>query len=77
MISKPHFFIASFLAILFSVQSASTESRPNIVLVMVDDMGWSSIGCYGGMVETPTIDRLAKNGVRFNQFYNGARCCPT
>ncbi len=44
---------------------------------MVDDMGWSNIGCYGGMVETPNLDRLAKHGVRFNQFYNGARCCPT
>jgi arylsulfatase A-like enzyme len=77
MISKPYSFITALLAVLFFGQLASAESRPNIVLVMVDDMGWSSIGCYGGMVETPTIDRLAKNGVRFNQFYNGARCCPT
>ena len=77
MISKLYSFITALLAVLFFVPLASAESRPNIVLVMVDDMGWSSIGCYGGMVETPTIDRLAKNGVRFNQFYNGARCCPT
>lgn len=65
--------LALFVGSSFSV----AETRPNIVLVMVDDMGWSNIGCYGGMVETPTIDRLAKNGVRFNQFYNAARCCPT
>jgi len=50
---------------------------PNIVLILVDDMGWSNIGCYGGMVETPNLDKLAENGVRFSQFYNAARCCPT
>lgn len=57
--------------------SAKAETRPNIVLIMVDDMGWSNIGPYGGMVETPTLDRLARDGVRFDQFYNAARCCPT
>ncbi|MDA0348133.1 MAG: arylsulfatase [Verrucomicrobia bacterium] len=51
--------------------------RPNVVLILVDDMGWSNIGCYGGMVETPNLDRLARDGVRFDQFYNAARCCPT
>lgn len=51
--------------------------RPNIVLVMADDMGYSDIGCYGGEIETPTLDRLAKGGIRFTQFYNTARCCPT
>ncbi len=70
------------VAVLISVSclcqlSFAQESRTNIVLVMVDDMGWSNIGCYGGMIETPNLDRLAANGVRFNQFYNGARCCPT
>ena len=56
--------------------SAATE-RPNIVLIMVDDMGFSDLGCYGGEIETPHIDRLAANGVKFSQFYNSARCCPT
>ncbi|MFO7979742.1 MAG: arylsulfatase [Candidatus Aminicenantes bacterium] len=51
--------------------------RPNILLVMVDDMGFSDIGCYGGDVQTPTLDKLAAGGVRFSQFYNTARCCPT
>lgn len=51
--------------------------RPNIVLIMVDDMGWSDIGCYGGEIPTPRIDALAERGLRFNQFYNNARCCPT
>ena len=55
----------------------ASEIPPNIILILVDDMGWSSLGCYGGMVETPNIDKLASNGVRFNQFYNSARCCPT
>ncbi len=53
------------------------EDRPNIVLIMVDDMGWSDIGCYGGEIETPHIDHLAANGLRFTQFYNTGRCCPT
>ncbi len=51
--------------------------RPNIVLIMSDDMGYSDIGCYGGEIETPNLDALAKGGVRFTQFYNTARCCPT
>ena len=51
--------------------------RPNIILVMVDDMGFSDIGCYGGEIRTPYIDGLAAGGLRFTQFYNTARCCPT
>lgn len=51
--------------------------RPNIVLIMVDDMGFSDIGCYGGEINTPNLDRLAAGGLRFSQFYNTARCCPT
>lgn len=52
-------------------------TRPNIVLIMADDMGYTDIGCYGGEIATPNLDRLAKNGVRFTQFYNTSRCCPT
>jgi arylsulfatase A-like enzyme len=52
-------------------------SRPNILLILNDDMGYSDIGCYGGEVQTPNLDRLAANGLRFTQFYNTARCCPT
>lgn len=50
---------------------------PNIVVILVDDMGWSDVGAYGGEIETPHLDALAKGGVRFTQFYNTARCCPT
>ena len=56
---------------------AAPAPRPNIVLIMDDDMGFSDIGCYGGEVQTPHLDRLAANGIRFTQFYNTARCCPT
>lgn len=51
--------------------------RPNIVLILVDDMGFSDPGCYGGEIHTPNVDRLAADGLRFSQFYNGARCCQT
>lgn len=51
--------------------------KPNILLILNDDMGYSDIGCYGGEVETPNLDRLARNGIRFSQFYNTARCSPS
>ena len=58
-------------------EAAGNKSRPNIVLIMADDMGWSDAGCYGGEIQTPNIDRLAQEGLRFTQFYNCARCVPT
>lgn len=57
--------------------SGKTSERPNIVLIMSDDMGYSDIGCYGGEISTPNLDKLAEGGLRFTQFYNTARCCPT
>jgi arylsulfatase A-like enzyme len=62
-----------------TTQTTSTLSgkRPNIMLVLLDDMGYSDPGCYGGEIETPNIDRLANRGVRFTQFYNTGRCWPT
>ncbi|MBN1492067.1 MAG: arylsulfatase [Phycisphaerae bacterium] len=56
---------------------ASESPRPNIVLIMADDMGFSDLGCYGSEIATPNLDRLAGQGLRFTQFYNTARCCPT
>ncbi len=53
------------------------EKKPNILLVMVDDMGFSDLGCYGGEIDTPNVDKLAVNGLRYSQFYNTGRCCPT
>jgi arylsulfatase A-like enzyme len=54
-----------------------SAAKPNIILIMCDDMGFSDIGCYGGEVKTPHIDRLAKEGMRFTQFYNNAKCTTT
>ncbi|MCL4148901.1 UNVERIFIED_CONTAM: hypothetical protein GTU68_012981, partial [Idotea baltica] len=54
-----------------------TAARPNIVIVLVDDLGYSDIGCYGSEIETPNLDKLAEGGLRFTQFYNSGRCCPT
>lgn len=66
-----------YLADLVQAEPSMDEGRPNILLIMSDDMGFSDIGCYGGEIDTPNLDRLAKNGLRFSQFYNAARCCPT
>lgn len=70
------FYLLSVLFVLLSVQFYA-QKQPNIVLIMADDMGFSDIGCYGGEIKTPNLDELAENGVRFSQFYNNARCCPT
>ncbi|QDU41627.1 Arylsulfatase [Symmachiella dynata] len=56
---------------------ASAAERPNVLVILADDLGYSDIGCYGGEIETPNLDALAKNGLRFTQFYNTARCWPT
>ena len=58
-------------------RSARADNQPNILVILSDDMGYSDIGCYGGEIETPTLDQLARDGVRFTQFYNTGRCCPT
>src|ERR1051326_4103565 len=51
--------------------------RPNILIILADDMGYSDLGCYGSEIDTPNLDGLARDGLRFTQFYNTARCCPT
>jgi arylsulfatase len=63
--------------LLALVPTAEAAAPPNIVVILSDDMGFSDLGCYGGEIETPHLDRLAANGLRFTQFYNTARCCPT
>ena len=80
---RPHalFRISSYLIIclFFSLLAHSTQAgeQPNIIVILSDDMGYSDIGCYGSEIETPTLDRLAHDGIRFTQFYNTGRCCPT
>jgi arylsulfatase A-like enzyme len=56
---------------------AAATPKPNIIFILADDLGYSDLGCYGGEIETPQLDALAKGGVRFTQFYNTARCWPT
>ncbi len=55
---------------------AAPETRPNIVIILTDDLGFSDLGCYGSEIRTPNLDGLAASGIRFTQMYNGARCCP-
>src|SRR5215468_8574154 len=57
--------------------SAEVAGRPNVVLILADDLGYSDLGCYGGEIETPNLDRLAARGLRFSSFYNTARCSPS
>ena len=57
--------------------AAAADARPNIAVILVDDMGFSDIGCYGSEIPTPNLDKLAAGGLRFTQFYNTGRCCPT
>lgn len=57
--------------------AAEAGARPNIIVILSDDMGFSDLGCYGGEIQTPRLDALAAGGLRFTQFYNTARCCPT
>lgn len=56
---------------------AKAAPRPNIVVILADDMGYSDLGCYGGEIPTPVLNELASSGLRFTRFYNAARCCPT
>ncbi len=68
--------------LLFSVIAciapyAAASEQPNIIVILADDLGYSDLGCYGGEISTPNIDSMATGGVRFTQFYNSARCCPS
>ena len=65
------------LALGCTLVFAAEPRRPNVIIIMADDMGYSDLGCYGGEIATPNLDALARDGVRFTQFYNTARCCPT
>ena len=61
----------------FSQKSTSNPKRPNVIVILTDDMGYSDIGCFGSEIKTPNIDRLASTGLRFTHFYNTARCSPS
>jgi arylsulfatase len=71
------FLLSCLLGLAWCAGAAAAPAKPNIVVILVDDMGWSDLGCYGSEIPTPHLDALAQSGVRFTQFYNTARCCPT
>ena len=64
-------------AALPAAEPAKAAAKPNILIILVDDMGYSDIGCYGSEIKTPNIDRLAAGGMKFAQMYNTAKCYPT
>ncbi len=65
------------LVLICSLAVGAAPDKPNILIIVADDMGFSDIGCYGGEIQTPNLDRLASNGLRFTQFYNTTRCWPS
>ena len=69
--------MASALAPYSAAAGDEKQDKPNIVLIVADDMGWSDAGCYGGVINTPNIDSLASDGLRFNQFYVNPVCAPS
>ena len=73
--NKTRFHI--FFVSLFVILAQAKTEKPNFLVILVDDMGYSDIGCYGGEIDTPNLDGLADNGLRFSQFYNTGRCWPT
>ncbi len=74
---KPSPLLLLALLAFFCHHAAAAPARPNIIVILVDDMGFSDIGCYGSEIPTPHLDALAAGGLRFTQFYNTGRCCPT
>src|SRR5579863_4730345 len=71
-------YLTIAVLVLVSTKSHAAEPpKPNILLIVADDMGFSDAGCYGGEIATPNLDALARNGLRFTQFHNTARCWPT
>ena len=69
------FLLAAALGLLLGVSRA--DDRPNVLLILADDLGYSDLSCYGSEIPTPHLDRLARGGARFNAFYTSARCCPS
>ena len=71
------FLLCLLLSAFTKLHAADAPRRPNVVIILADDLGYSDLGCYGGEIQTPNLDNLAKNGLRLTQFYNTARCWPT
>ena len=73
--SKEFLLVVSLACLLIPCATLSAATRPNVVVLLADHLGWKDIGCYDGPVKTPTLDRLAAHGVRFTNFYAGAAVC--
>ena len=71
------FFILFFAGFHVSEAQVKSDSRPNIILIVADDLGYTDLGCYGGEIKTPNIDLLAKQGIQFTHFYTAPLCAPT
>ena len=76
-IIKLKYYAAGIFFAAPSLLLSKDDARPNILIILADDLGYSDIGCYGGEIKTPNLDRLAENGMRFTHFYNAGRSCPT
>ena len=78
MHKEPRIYITMLLGLMIGLignaRHLQAAERPNIVLIMADDLGFSDIGCYGSEIKTPALDDLASHGLRFSQFYNTAKC---
>lgn len=72
---KPIFPLGLFL--VFTLFTVRAQQRPNIVLILADDMGYSDLGCFGSEIQTPNLDKMAKEGIKMTNFYNASRCCPS
>lgn len=66
-----------FIVACLCLYTACSPKRPNVLLIVADDLGFSDLGCYGGEIETPNLDHLAHNGIRLTRFYSAGRCCPS
>lgn len=75
--SPVYFLIIGFICLLSCSPKKQADSRPNILLIVADDLGYSDLGCFGGNIRTPNIDRLAFNGIRFSRFHTSPSCAPT
>ena len=74
---KATIFFAIIVAAFHNNSFCQKDTRPNIIIILADDLGFSDLGSYGGEIPTPNIDKLANDGLRFKQFYNVGRCCPS
>ncbi|MBB5644934.1 arylsulfatase [Pedobacter cryoconitis] len=74
---KKRIVILILFCVIIAVQTFAQQAKPNIVVILADDLGFSDIGAFGSEIHTPVLDKLAKQGLVMSQFYNAARCCPS